>query len=85
MQLIIFPMMLIYMFLYLGEIVAAVMVVTTTVTATEYLLGSRHCVQQALCIISVIPKLHKNEVVLFLVLELEELSFREAKCPGLVD
>lgn len=85
MQIIIFPMMLIYMFLYLVEIVAAVMVVTTTVTATKYLLWSRHCAQQALCIISIIPKLHKNEVVLFLVLELEKLSFREAKRPGLVD
>lgn len=49
MQLIIFPMMLIYMFLYLVEIAAAVMVVTTTVTATKYLLWSGHCVQQALC------------------------------------
>lgn len=30
-------------------------------------------------------KLHNNKVVLFLVLELEKLSFREAKHPGLVD
>lgn len=30
-------------------------------------------------------KVYNNEVVLFLVLELEKLSFREAKDPGLVD
>ena len=33
---------------------------------------------------SIIPQL-PNEVVIFLVLESEKLSFREAKCPGLVD
>ena len=35
-------------------------------------------------ITSIIPKL-PNEVVIFPVLESEKLSFREAKCPGLVD
>ena len=35
-------------------------------------------------ITSIIPKL-PNEVVIFLVLESEKLSFREAKCLGLAD
>ena len=85
MQLKIFAMLMVYMLYYL-LVTAAVLVVvtTTTIITTEYSLWTRHCAQQTLYISFIIPKLHNDEVVLFLVLELEKLSFREAKHPGLL-
>lgn len=78
-----FVMLMHCAFHYLVEIVAVVVMVTTTAIATARCLSwIRHCVQQTLYITSKIPKLHNNGVVLFLVLEVEKQSFTEAQCPG---